>query len=181
MNLCRLTGDRFWLPWPLLADAASRAWLLDHGSLTARIKSRCREFNVRLLRQQRMRVAREEAELLGLRHREHAIGRDVLLLCGTVPLVFAHSVLRPDDLEGAWRSIAALGTSPLGAALFADPRIERHPLRYRWLRGGHPLYCAAVAAVGTALPPIWARRSRFVLGGAPLLVTEAFLPGIAGL
>jgi len=174
-------ADPFWLPRPLLADGAMRTWLRDSGSLTARLKARCADFNVRLLCQQRMRVGCDEAHLLQLRPRELAIGREVLLRCGAAPVVFAHSVLRPEHLDGPWRSIAALGTSPLGAALFADPRIERHPLRYRWLHAGHPLYCKAAAAVGVVLPPIWARRSKFVLRGAPLLVTEAFLPRIAAL
>jgi chorismate--pyruvate lyase len=173
--------DAYWQPWPVGADAAARAWLLHPGSLTARIVARCHDFDVRLLRQRRMRPSHDEARLLGLRSGEHALGRDVLLRCGTVPMVFAHSALRPADLDGPWRPVAGLGTRPLGAALFADPRIERLPMAFRRLNRGHPLYCAAVTAIGRVLPALWARRSIFVMRGAPLLVTEAFLPAIAGL
>jgi chorismate--pyruvate lyase len=165
----------------MLADASARAWLLDDGALTARIKARCRDFHVQVLRQGRVRVTREERALLGIHGSARAIGRDVLLKCGPVPVVFAHSVMRAGDLRGAWRSIAAMGARPLGAALFADPRIERCPLTFRRLDRGHPLYCAAASAVGRVLPPLWARRSLFLLRGAPLLVTEAYLPDIAGL
>jgi len=172
--------DPFWLRSPLGTAGSLREWLLDHGSLTARLKAACADIQVRVLRQQRMRASREEATLLGLPAGRCVMARDVLLTSGSAPLVFAHSVLRADDMHGAWRAIASMGNKPLGAALFADPRIRRQPLRYHRLRDGHPLYCAAVAALGQALPPIWARRSIFELQGAPLLVTEAFLPALTG-
>ena len=174
-------GDGFWQPWPTLADAALREWLLDDGSLTARIRARCSTFGVRVLRQQRMKLPREEATVLGLHARELAIGRDVLLQCGSVPVVFAHSVVRAADLRAPWRAIASMGTNPLGAALFADPRIERLPLAFRRLKHGHPLYSSAAAAVDRPLPALWARRSIFVSKGAPLLVSEVFLPDITNL
>lgn len=170
--------DPFWLRSPLGAMGCLREWLLDHGSLTARLKAARADIAVRVLRQARMRASSEEAILLGLPRGRSLMARDVLLVSGSIPLVFAHTVLRADDIHGAWRAIASMGTRPLGAALFADPRIRRRPLRYRRLRDGHPLYCAAVAALGQALPPLWARRSVFELGGAPLLVTEAFLPAL---
>lgn len=173
--------DSFWQPTPLLAEPDLRAWLLDRGSLTARIRARCPSFNVRLLRQGPMRISRDEAQLLGLRRTELAIGRDVLLCCGTTPVVYAHSALRASDLRGPWQAVSNMGTRPLGAALFADSRIARGALAFRRLPRGHPLYCAAAKAVGKALPPLWARRSLFWSQGAPLLVTEAFLPAVAGL
>lgn len=181
MNPARTALDAYWQPRALPADAGMRAWLLDRGSLTARIQARCRDFSVRLLAQGRVRVRREEAALVGARDREHVIGRDVLLKCGAVPVVYAHSVVRHRDLDGLWHAIAGMGTRPLGAALFADPRIRRGTLAFRRLHAAHPLYCAATKAVGRTLPPLWARRSLFLLRGAPLLVTEAFLPAIRDL
>jgi len=175
------TEDDAWLRSPLGAQGMLRAWLLDHGSLTARIKSVCDDFRVRVLAQGRVRGGRDEMPFFASRGARVLLGRDVLLMCGDVPLVFAHSVLRAEDVSGAWHAIAGMGMKPLGAALFADPCVLRHPLRYRWLRIGHPLYSAAAAAVRSELPPLWARRSLFRRRGAPLLVTEAFLPGLAGL
>ena len=173
--------DPCWQPEAPLAERGVRAWLLQRGSLTARIASRCRDFHVRLLFQGRTRVAREEASLLGLRTAEHAYVRDVLLCCGADALVYGHSVLRYKDLRGAWRVLAGMGAQPLGHALFSDARIERSPFAFRRLGGTHPLYCAAARAVGRALQPLWARRSLFWSGAAPLLVTEVFLPAIVGL
>ncbi len=171
-------NDDLWLRAPLGALGEARSWLLDRGSLTARLKSVCRDFSVRVIAQGRVRGGADEAALFGDR-RTALIGRDVLLMDGDVPLVFAHSILRAADLRGPWRAISRMGSRPLGAALFADPRVERRPLRFRRLHGGHPLYCAAKAATRADLPPLWARRSAFCLHAAPLLVTEAFLPGLA--
>lgn len=175
------TEDDAWLRSPLGAQGMLRDWLLDHGSLTARIKAICEDFHVRVIAQGRMRGGHDELALFASRGASNLLCRDVLLMGGDVPLVFAHSVLRVDDLRGPWRAVAGMGAKPLGAALFADPCVVRHPLRYRWLRVGHPLYSAATAAMRAELPPLWARRSLFRLQGAPLLVTEAFLPGLAGL
>ena len=104
--------------------------------------------------------------------------REVLLLRGAKPLVFAHTVLAADGLRGAWRSIAGLGTRPLGAALFADPRIARFPLHQKKLPRSHPLYRRAAAQVRNVPPALWARRSIFAMGGSPILVSEVFLPAL---
>lgn len=177
MQVC----DKHWQPRPACADPRLRAWLLDAGSLTARLTACCRDFNVRVLREGCARAGSEERALFGMRRTGPLLGRDVILQCGAVPLVYAHSVIHAADLRGPWRAIAGIGTRPLGATLFADPRIERGPLAFRRLAQGHPLYCAAARALDATLPPLWARRSLFSLRRAPLLVTEAFLPQIISL
>ena len=104
--------------------------------------------------------------------------REVFLRCGAVPVVFAHSVIRLEGLRGAWRWLGSLGTRPLGAALFSDPRVQRTPLAFRAIGPRHPLFRRATVVPASSLRPLWARRSLFLLEGAPLLVTEIFLPGI---
>jgi chorismate--pyruvate lyase len=58
-----------WRARPLLVEPEMRAWLLDAGSLTARIRARCPNFNVHLLWQGPTRLCGDEAPLLGLRRR----------------------------------------------------------------------------------------------------------------
>jgi chorismate--pyruvate lyase len=77
--------------------------------------------------------------------------------------------------------LTALGHRPLGAALFANPRVKRFPLEYRHLDQRHPLHRAACADTSTAHGPLWARRSLFALEGHPILVTEVFLPEVLNL
>ncbi len=168
------------LSWhsPLWHSGPWRHWLDDQGSLTRRLQSRCPRFAVRRLKQRVERPVRDECTALGLERGRLALVREVLLECGDTPLVFAHSVAPLAGLHGPWTVLRRLGSRPLGAALFANPLIERHPLEYRRLDRRHPLYRAA--AVHLARPPrtLWARRSRFVLEEAPLLVTEVFLPEV---
>jgi chorismate--pyruvate lyase len=90
--------------------------------------------------------------------------------------VFAHSACAPQHLRGAWGAVRGLGNKPLGELLFSHPLVVRRPLHYKALHAHHPLYRSAVP--GDAPERLWARRSLFTLHGAPLLVTEVFLPAI---
>lgn len=174
MSYWRVSGG-----WHARAGAgAYRTWLTTDGSLTARIVACCAEFRVHVLRQALASPHVDEMRPLGLRRGERAWVREVVLLADGKPAVFAHSVLPRENARGAWRMVAGMGARPLGAALFADPRIERTPLEYRRLDARHTLWQAAVRAVGVPMPPLWARRSLFRLQGSSLLVTEAFLPEI---
>lgn len=175
-------ADRQWKSQPFLVGAPTwlRPWLADQASLTARIAARCRCFQVRVLRQGMALPVEDERALIGLPRGRRAWLREVLLLADGVPVVFAHTVLAPRDLRGPWRMAAGIGGRPLGAALFADPQIVRGALRCERLDAAHPLHRRACAALDERLPALWARRSRFLRGGAALLVTEAFLPGLAG-
>lgn len=173
--------DRFWHGVPLGCGGDLAPWLHDHGSLTRRIQQRCTDFAVRGVRSGLARIAPDEAALLGIAPQNLAWSREVFLYADGRPVVFAHSACARRYLRGAWSAVAGLGERPLGALLFAHPLVERRPLRYRALRRPHPLYRRAAAVLGQPPDRLWARRSLFYLHGAPLLVTEVFLPGIPGL
>lgn len=169
-----------WKIHPILAGAPAflHPWLLDTGSLTARLKARCDRFRVHVVAEQRAQPAIDERRLIGLPIGRLAWTREVLLYADDIAVVFAHSVLAPRDLNGAWHMARAIGSRPLGAALFADPSISRGPLTTARLDPRHPLHHRACEVLGIGLPVLWARRSRFTRLGRPLLVTEVFLPGI---
>ncbi|MEW5967948.1 MAG: chorismate lyase [Pseudomonadota bacterium] len=174
-----------WLAHPHPIPRPLRAWLSDHGSLTARLKTRCAHFRVLPLAVGIARPNADEVELLGLRPGMRAYVREVLLLCNDIPVVFAHSVLPCAGLRGGWNGITRLGTRSLGEALFNDHRIARQPLAYKAVRRGHPLF-DRIAGPHAAAPHalarmLWARRSLFCLHRHPLLVTEVFLPAIESL
>lgn len=161
---------------PLWQAGPWRHWLADHGSLTRRLQVRCPSFAVRRLKQRIESPLRDESGLLGLVPGRLALVREVVLECAGRPLIFAHTVAPIAGLRGPWRGLARLGNRPLGAALFADPRIAREPLEYHRLDARHPLYHAAARHIDRAPRELWARRSRFALHDAPILVTEVFLP-----
>jgi chorismate--pyruvate lyase len=169
--------DPYWHCLPR-GGGAPHDWLHDRGSLTSRIEARCASFSVRVVFQGLRRVNRDERFLIAGGRRARALVREVYLYCGRTPVVFAHSVIAPRALDGEWRRLAGLGNRPLGAALFADPRIRRYPLRQKRLDRRHELYRRACAALPSPPAHLWARRSLFALRGSPILVTEIFLPGI---
>jgi chorismate--pyruvate lyase len=174
--------DTSWQPSPAAAGAY-RPWLTDRGSLTARIAERCPGVRVQVLFQGLRRADRDERFVFADRGRSRVLVREVFLVCRDVPVVFAHTVLDATNLRGAWRGIATLGSKPLGAALFADPRVERFALRSRKLGWHHELHrrvqCYAPPAWTNGVHgSLWARRSLFRLHNSPILVTEVFLPAI---
>ena len=169
-----------WLAKPAVGGIL-HAWLTAPGSLSWRIQAHCGDFRVRRLRQERARPWADEAGLVGVPTGRHALVREVILANGDTPVIFAHSVTAPSHLNGPWRSLRGLGARPLATMLYDDPRIRRRPLEYRKINGRHPLYRRAAAVLPELPLELWARRSVFLLGAAPLLVTEVFLPSITDL
>jgi chorismate--pyruvate lyase len=155
-------------------------WLLDRSSLTERLIARCRDgFHVRLLSQTRARPLRTEAAVLGMRPGTRAVVRQVQLICGETPWVYARTVIPPRTLARQSHRFARLGGRSLGAMLFADPSLERGDIEVACLTPAETLYRSAMRTLLDPPPAIWGRRSLFRLGGKPLLVCEFFLPQIA--
>jgi chorismate lyase len=172
-----------WLPRPPRPTVPPRLrpWLTDPASLTARIRARCERFSVRVLGQRLARVHRDEAALLELRAGELAWLREVVLEADGVAVVYARSIMPRGNLRGGWSRFTGLGNRPLGAALFADPRIVRQPLHVARLDGRDRRFLLAAGIAPAGERSLWARRSLFLLAGRGLLVCEVFLPGIAEL
>lgn len=157
------------LTWSPLDDAVRARvpaplwiWLVETGSLTQRLKACCPgEFELRVVGEHDGALDTDEAVALSLTTGDSARIREVLLCCDDVPCIRARSVLPSSTLAGAGRGLDELGTRPLGDALFAHPAMTRGPIEI------------------TYLDDTWGRRSVFRLDGAPLLVSEFFLPGLA--
>jgi len=170
--------DSLWSPLPCAAGRY-RPWLRDRGSLTRRIELRAPNLKVQVLFQGIRRLHRDERFLTcGNAYAVSTLARDVLLVCGNTPVVYAHSVIRPGSRGAARRLLQGMGSRPLGAALFADPRIRRRPLHQKKLGRGHELYRHAAVMLKRPITTLWARRSLFVVGNSPILVTEVFLPEV---
>lgn len=157
--------------------SASTHWLLERGSLTARLQRRG-SFAVQLLRQGLALPTRDEAVALGLKRDRLLWVREVALRVDGVAVVFAHTVLavRPRGPLTGW--LARLGKRSLGALLFAHPRFARGAIRCKRIDARHALFRPALDALQlTVAPPtLWARRSRFAFGAQSVLVTEIFSP-----
>jgi chorismate--pyruvate lyase len=162
---------------------AMRGWLTDKVSLTIKLMARSKRFRVQRLRQRRGLCLADEHAALGLRRRTQIREREVLLRCDEQPVVFAHTVVPLAANASDWPFFSSLGERSLGTTLFGDPLVRRGPLQFARLRPQHPLVRRAAAATGRPLPdaPLHARRCLFKRRRGVLLVTEVFLPSIAGL
>ncbi|HET8610177.1 MAG TPA: chorismate lyase [Burkholderiales bacterium] len=170
-----ISRDIYWRGTP--PAGRYRAWLDDGGSLTARIRARCRTFSVAVQASGPARADADERALIGVARGIRAHVREVHLCCGDTALVFARSLVDPDN-ERACSALDRLGTRPLGSALFSAAGGPRHGLRFRRLDRRHALYRRVCRSLAAPPATLWARRSLFELHGAPLLVTEVFLPAI---
>ena len=149
-----------------------RPWLSDTGSLTQRLIDACNgELTVQVLRQNLGVPRLSERRALGLPQRRQALIREVILLGGGIPWVYARSIIPLSTLTGRLRRLRQLDNRPLGALLFSEPSMCREPVE---------IACYTSAQMPTALATkqstMWGRRSVFRLHNKPLLVSEIFLP-----
>ncbi len=148
----------------------TRAWLLDEGSLTERLSS-LGDFRVQRLYQGWQRPLASERRLLSQPPRRIALVREVLLLLGDIPVVFARSVFPVTSLTGELTHLRQLQNSSLGAILFNHPSMRRSPFEVARLNGDSGYLPAAQRQSS----PAWGRRSRFQITGKDLMVSEVFL------
>ncbi|RMG32427.1 MAG: chorismate lyase [Gammaproteobacteria bacterium] len=156
-------------------------WLRDPGSLTQAVVRACAaDFRVAVQHQGWGRALPSERHLLGQPLARRCLLREVKLLCGDRPWVFARTLIPATSLSGAARRLARLRNRPLGALLFADRRTRRLATQVARLDSRHALYHAACSHLRAAARPpvIWGRRTLFRYAGKPLLVNEIFLPEI---
>lgn len=143
-----------------------RSWLLERGSLTARLSSLkpgC--FSVDCQSEGIGYPTPTEQKELGLSASQRVWFREVQLKLNGTPVVHARTVVPAAALTGRLSRLRQLGNRSLGSFLFSQPDMRR-----TFVRVSH---CKANAA-GLE----WARRSVFTLGGRSLMVTEAFSPSL---
>ncbi len=154
-----------------------RPWLLDKGSLTAKLILLSQgEFRVQVISQVHARASRGEAIALGIPPFQLCLVREVILLGHNQAWVFARSVLPLMSLTGKLRHLRKQGSRPLGAFLFSQPKLARSPIALGLIYRHH--HYVPEALMGDA--PVWGRRSIFYVEGKPLLVSEVFLSGFPG-
>lgn len=158
---------------------AMREWLLDEGSLTRRVVGNCAQsFSVQVLNQSWGTPLATENKVLEMAPDAKAWIREVELHCGTIPWVFARTLIPASSLEGDTRRLAELGNRPLGEVLFSDPKARRGRVEVAKLLPRHTLFRVASAHLKNAPVHLWARRTLYYMEDRPLLVNEIFLPDL---
>lgn len=152
---------------------ALASWLQDRNSLTLRLKTQCRQFDV-----QRLAEGRELAldSGPGWQVGDPLWQREVLLLLDGVPWVYALTEVPLATLAAGDIDFPSLGERPLGELLFTNDRLSRGELHLT--RHDHKSRAGRVALqLGQNFSePLWGRSRQFTLSGRPLRVNEIFLP-----
>jgi chorismate--pyruvate lyase len=170
-----------WLPAERLGqldiEARMRPWLIGKGLLSARMKDACGEkFAARLVDQW---TGLLDGDLKAYLKASDSAGlfRDEELACGGQVWVFSQTVV-PDSTLCTHPWLGELGDSPVGEMLADLSGVERSSYEYAWLPAGNPLTARALHDTDLSPPGRWARRSRILLRGLPLVSQEAFLPAM---
>lgn len=163
--------------------SAFNTWIHDKGSMTARMRTVCRQVDIHVMRQSRQPVLTTEADYLGLpqstseskSESSTALIREVIMICDGQPWLFARTVVPQQSLPTYEMAVISLGTTHLGSILFSDPTVSRTHFQYSYL---HPKDPYRKWAQQNATDSLLARRSQFVKNNNPLLLTEVFLPAM---
>jgi len=149
-------------------DARALGWVLEPGSMTARLRRDFPALAVRVEAQGLAAPMPDESVRLELPAGAQAWIRQVTLHAGDAPLLQARTVVPRWSARNPWAELQRLGDQPLGELLFRLPGLGRTPFEValctRWPRNG---------VIGQVAPRP-ARRCVFVRDGAPLLLTEQF-------
>lgn len=176
MHRRRIEAEPHWRPTARYTSAElpgrDRPWLLDDGSLTGRlIDLDMGEFAVQRLYQGWEVPLLSERRLLGLPPRGQALVREVALRLGGRAVVFARSIFPISSLSGSLTHLRRLQNRSLGAILFRHPGMQRSPFELARIPGDSPYLPVELRQGG----PAWGRRSRFMIEGRGLMVSEVFL------
>lgn len=166
---------------------AEAGWLLEPGSLTARIRQLCSDtFHLDVVRE--TRASAEEVPECWPDGGSLPRLREVTLNCGDTAMIFARTLI-PDvaTVNDEW--LLALGNKPLGDVLFQSGGEREDAFEICRLLPADELWKAAarqradlsvnlMREASHVSAAIWARRSWVRLHGERLLICECFLPGL---
>lgn len=103
--------------------------------------------------------------------------RDVVLFIDEAAVITARSIASARDSRAVWRSLRTLQVQPLASLLYHDPAVTRTTFSYASFSLAREPSNNAERMRGDAVAvTAWARSSTFFRLGAPLCVTEIFMP-----
>ncbi len=159
------------------SPAHIRSWLLESGSLTRRLKVLCGEhFNVSVQYQHWSRPTLQERQVLGIRHRDYANIREVLLCYDNSVFVIARTVIPRQMLVGRQRHLISLGNRPLGEVIFAEPGLTYSSFEIAVIKSD--TFQSGILSEPYDSVTIWGRRTCYLLHNKPILISEIFLPAL---
>lgn len=159
--------------------ASIRELLLESGSLTQQLESRCSgKFNLEFCGQSWQRPLNDEAKALALPAGAYALIREIYLRCDQQPWVYGRSIIPSATFTGAERRLAHWGDRSLGDYLFSERKAWRGHIEIAKILPQDRLFQLAVRNRNIKDSGLWGRRSMFYIKNKPLLVVEIFLTDV---
>jgi chorismate lyase len=154
-----------------------REWLTYPGLLSARMRELFgARYELRVVRERTLQHERESAARMSCVDGPLLV-REIEILNSPTRVMFAQTCIPQSTLaDQPW--LAQLGTRSLGETLAQVSGVRRGELEFKALDAGDAVFAAVTRT--QAHSPLWARRSVFAIAGAPLLVTEVFMPELEG-
>jgi chorismate lyase len=170
-----------WLPAEKLGQASIepglRHWLIGQGLLTLRLKAVGGE-HFRLQQVEQFTGLLDMGTKAWLGTQESAgLFREVTMSVKDAVWVYAQTIV-PDDTLADHPWIAELGDAALGETLVEMSALRRSSYEFARLPASDAVAARALASMTDKPTAVWARRSRLMLRGKPLLVQELFLPAV---
>ena len=151
-----------------------RGWLTYSTLLSARMRELFgRAYALRVVREEETADCAEALVRMACPSTRSLV-REIEVVNGPRRAMFAQTCIPLPTLQSQpW--LAELGANSLGETLARVNAVTRSELEFKELPEADELRAAASSGSAGA-KSLWARRSVFAVGGAPLLVTEVFLP-----
>lgn len=147
-------------------------WLLDSGSLTAKIRLGCPQMEVSILSEVYEKPLASEARQLNIPLSQRAWIRCVFLMCHDQPIVYARTVIPHWQPGNPWYALKHLGNRPLGEVLFQLSDLKRTPFQ---ITQTDAVNWPHLELKNSEQIQTFARKSVFIQDRYPLLLTEAFI------
>lgn len=152
-----------------------QSWAYETGSLTQRLRDYYGDaVAVKVLQQQWRTPFLSERRLLKLSENRYSLIREVLLHADGKPLILARTIIPARTLKVAKRSLAHLGSRPLGEVIFSYPKLAR--LEMDVALASPAIWTRAAIAEAGITGPAWGRRTVYAIRCRQMLVSEFFLP-----
>ncbi len=164
--------------WRNDIPARLAAWLKFSGSMTRRMQRHCQEVRIDVLSHHIARPTFHEARLLQISERSAALIREIIMYCDAQPWLYARTVAPLATVNSELPRLYDLGSTELGKLLFHHPNMRRSAFSYSCLRPEQTLYQQVLQTAECNAQCLWARRSKFILSGKKLLLSEVFLPAM---
>lgn len=159
-----------------LIPATAKSWIYEPDSLTRRLRCCYGDaLSVKILHQQWGSPFLSERTLLGLKHNQFSLIREVLLFVDQTPLILARTIMPAHTLKGAQRILSRLGNRPLGEIIFAYPKLQRIEMDISLVEP--KTWSAAIRKEFYISQEIWGRRTVYSIKHRQMLVSEFFLQG----